>query len=149
MYSLQSESSTEPPQSNTQCPRRNGFFAHPDPAVCNVFYNCIEGEPIETKCTAGLHFDEYSGTCVWPDAAGRQGCNAQDSKLCKIIPYNYEMMFGIQKTQFNLAGNLNCYSFCLVALAQITKSNDKKQRKYILYKLGQFKLHTVNLQTTQ
>ncbi|XP_059054152.1 protein obstructor-E-like [Achroia grisella] len=71
----------QPPKPNNQCPRRNGFFAHPDPAVCNIFFNCIEGEATEVKCTAGLHFDEYSGTCVWPDAAGRQGCNAQDKKL--------------------------------------------------------------------
>lgn len=66
---------SEQPRSNSLCPRRNGFFAHPDPAVCNVFYNCIEGEANEITCTAGLHFDEYSGTCVWPNDAGRQGCN--------------------------------------------------------------------------
>ncbi|CAB3257229.1 unnamed protein product [Arctia plantaginis] len=70
----------QPAKANTQCPRRNGFFAHPDPSVCNIFYNCIEGEPVEVKCTAGLHFDEYSGTCVWPDTVGRQGCQAQDKK---------------------------------------------------------------------
>jgi len=40
--------------------------------VCNVFYNCIDGEAIEITCTTGLHFDEYSGTCVWPDSAGRE-----------------------------------------------------------------------------
>jgi hypothetical protein len=39
-----------------------------------VFYNCIDGEPLEMKCTPGLHFDEYSATCVWPDTAARQGC---------------------------------------------------------------------------
>ncbi|EAA04933.5 AGAP000989-PA [Anopheles gambiae str. PEST] len=65
----------QPPRGNNLCPRRNGFFAHPDPAVCNVFYNCIEGEANEITCTAGLHFDEYTGTCVWPNDAGRQGCN--------------------------------------------------------------------------
>ncbi|XP_049886425.1 protein obstructor-E-like [Pectinophora gossypiella] len=70
----------QPPKPTQQCPRRNGFFAHPDASVCNIFYNCIEGDAIEVKCTAGLHFDEYSGTCVWPDAAGRQGCNAQEKK---------------------------------------------------------------------
>lgn len=63
---------TEPPQPTKKCPRRNGFFAHPDPSVCNIFYNCIDGEAIEITCTTGLHFDEYSGTCVWPDSAGRE-----------------------------------------------------------------------------
>jgi len=67
----------QPPKGNANCPRRNGFFAHPDPKICNVFFNCIEGEATELPCTAGLHFDEFSGTCVWPDAAGRQGCDSE------------------------------------------------------------------------
>lgn len=71
----------QPPKSNTFCPRRNGFFADPDPTICNIFYNCIEGEATKTKCTVGLHFDEYSGTCVWPDSAGRKGCVSDDHKL--------------------------------------------------------------------
>ncbi|XP_030749005.1 protein obstructor-E-like [Sitophilus oryzae] len=62
------------PQPKGPCPRRNGFFAHEDLTVCNKFYNCIEGDYTEITCTNGLHFDEYSGTCVWPDSAGRQGC---------------------------------------------------------------------------
>ncbi|XP_076626478.1 protein obstructor-E [Colletes latitarsis] len=71
----------QPPQPTKKCPRRNGFFAHPDPSVCNIFYNCIDGEAIEITCTTGLHFDEYSGTCVWPDSAGREGCGVVDKKL--------------------------------------------------------------------
>lgn len=66
------------------CPRKNGFFAHPDTAVCNIFYNCIDGDAIEISCTAGLHFDEYSGTCVWPDTAGREGCNSDTSKFFNL-----------------------------------------------------------------
>lgn len=76
----------QPPKSNHLCPRRNGYFAHPDESVCNIFYNCIEGEATEIVCPTGLHFDEYSGTCVWPDAAGRTGCgNKEASKLTNII----------------------------------------------------------------
>ncbi|KAK2584338.1 hypothetical protein KPH14_006729 [Odynerus spinipes] len=71
----------QPPQPTKKCPRRNGFFAHPQPSVCNIFYNCIDGDAIEITCTTGLHFDEYSGTCVWPDSAGREGCGAVDKKL--------------------------------------------------------------------
>ncbi|GJQ73126.1 Cpap3-a1 [Trypoxylus dichotomus] len=71
----------QPPKPSKNCPRRNGFFAHPEPSICNIFYNCIEGEAIEIKCTNGLHFDEYSGTCVWPDAAGREGCESKENKL--------------------------------------------------------------------
>lgn len=65
----------EAPISSRLCPRKNGFFAHPEPNVCDVFFNCIDGSAIEIKCTAGLHFDEYSGTCVWPDTARREGCD--------------------------------------------------------------------------
>lgn len=36
----------------------------------------ILGNAIENTCTAGLHFDEYSGTCVWPDSANREGCKS-------------------------------------------------------------------------
>lgn len=71
----------QPPKSNTLCPRRNGFFADPDPSICNVFYNCIDGQAIKILCTTGLHFDEFSGTCVWPDAAGRKGCASLEKKL--------------------------------------------------------------------
>lgn len=48
-----------------------------------MFYNCIEGEGTEIVCPNGLHFDEYAGTCAWPDTAGRTGCGEpDDSKLC-------------------------------------------------------------------
>ncbi|XP_025831508.1 protein obstructor-E [Agrilus planipennis] len=74
----------QPPQpSPPYCPRRNGFFAHPDPKVCNVFFNCIEGEPTESKCTAGLLFDELTGTCVWPDSTQRQGCEDTSTRKLK------------------------------------------------------------------
>lgn len=89
----------EPPKPKGVCPRRNGFFAHPDPAVCNIFYNCIEGEHTEITCTAGLHFDEYSGTCVWPDSAQREGCNAQTSKF-----HNY-FKFGSHFIQYKIKTN--------------------------------------------
>lgn len=69
----------EPPQGNSNCPRKNGFFAHPDPTVCDKFYNCIDGEYTELPCTAGLHFDEFTGTCVWPATAGRTGCTERGS----------------------------------------------------------------------
>ncbi|KAG8034309.1 hypothetical protein G9C98_007385 [Cotesia typhae] len=62
----------QPPQPNKKCPRKNGFFPHPDNSICDVFYNCIDGESVEITCTTGLHFDEYSGICVWPDNANRQ-----------------------------------------------------------------------------
>lgn len=68
----------ENPQPNYLCPRRNGYFAHPEEKVCNIFYNCIEGEGTEIVCPNGLHFDEYAGTCAWPATAGRTGCGEPD-----------------------------------------------------------------------
>lgn len=66
---------------NDYCPRKNGFFAHPDPTVCDAFYTCVDGDYIENKCTGGLHFDEYTGTCVWPETAGREGCVEQRKEV--------------------------------------------------------------------
>ncbi|XP_055841522.1 protein obstructor-E [Episyrphus balteatus] len=68
------------PKSNALCPRKNGFFPHPDETICNVFYNCIDGDATEMKCTVGLWFDDYTGNCVWPDSTGRTGCIEADKK---------------------------------------------------------------------
>ncbi|XP_026689250.1 protein obstructor-E-like [Diaphorina citri] len=73
----------EPPQGSYLCPRRNGYFAHPDEKVCNIFYNCIEGDSTEIICPTGLHFDEYTGTCVWPESAGRIGCGEPEGMTLK------------------------------------------------------------------
>lgn len=71
--------SAEPPRGNEKCPRRNGFFAHPNEQICNIFYNCIDGVATETICSPGLHFDELSGVCDWPDKVAREGCSAVKS----------------------------------------------------------------------
>lgn len=73
----------ESPKGNQHCPRKNGYFAHPDSSVCHLFYNCIDGEYTEVPCTPGLHFDEYQGTCVWPESSGRTGCSKIESKCRK------------------------------------------------------------------
>merc|ERR1711953_1560869 len=49
------------------CPRLNGFYAHPDPAVCTKFYSCVEGDAEEYTCSPGLWFDDYKGVCNWPE----------------------------------------------------------------------------------
>lgn len=35
----------------------------------------------ETKCVAGLHFEPITGQCLWPDAAGRVGCEEHRETL--------------------------------------------------------------------
>lgn len=72
----------EPPRgTNDYCPRKNGIFSHPDETVCDVFFTCVDGEYIEAKCQGGLHFDEYSGTCIWPDNANRENCQESKKEL--------------------------------------------------------------------
>uniref|UniRef100_A0A182TW40 Chitin-binding type-2 domain-containing protein n=1 Tax=Anopheles melas TaxID=34690 RepID=A0A182TW40_9DIPT len=70
----------QPPRPIGVCPRQNGFFPHPDSSICNIFYNCINGRELEMTCVAGLHFNEPTGTCVWPDMANRQGCGSNANK---------------------------------------------------------------------
>merc|ERR1711944_183695 len=42
----------QPPKGpNDLCPRLNGFYAHLDPATCNIFYACVEGVAEEYTCS--------------------------------------------------------------------------------------------------
>lgn len=61
-------------QVSPNCPRANGYFAHPDPTNCREFFYCVQGEPAHNSCPAGLHFSKASGNCGWTFAAGRVGC---------------------------------------------------------------------------
>ena len=72
-FALLAESPKGP---NDLCPRLNGFYAHPDPNVCNIFYACVEGTPEEYTCSPGLWFDEFRGVCNWPTETERTSCSA-------------------------------------------------------------------------
>lgn len=63
------------------CPRRNGVFPHPDDSICNIFFICDDGIHSETKCANGLHFEESTGQCTWPDIANRPNCEEKMVKL--------------------------------------------------------------------
>jgi hypothetical protein len=72
----------QPPKGpNDLCPRLNGFYAHPDPAVCNIFYSCVEGNAEEYTCSPGLWFDEYQGVCNWPSETDRKNCQVESQAL--------------------------------------------------------------------
>lgn len=90
---------SENPQPSYLCPRRNGYFAHPEERVCNIFYNCIEGEGTEIVCPNGLHFDEFAGSCAWPATAGRTGCGESDDSKWDILK-NTITMYGFSKLLF-------------------------------------------------
>ncbi|KAA0197412.1 Cuticle Protein CPAP3 [Hyalella azteca] len=61
----------QPAQSTEFCPRANGYFAHPEPGRCDEFYFCAKGEGSHLTCPESLVFSLKTGTCVWPDEAGR------------------------------------------------------------------------------
>jgi hypothetical protein len=65
----------QPPKGHSsRCPRLNGFYSHPNPGVCNIFYACVDGTAEEYTCKSGLWFDEYSGVCNWPEVTDRKDC---------------------------------------------------------------------------
>ncbi|XP_055623531.1 protein obstructor-E-like [Toxorhynchites rutilus septentrionalis] len=70
----------QPPNQVGVCLRQNGFFPHPDPSMCHIFYNCVNGQELEITCSAGLHFDWETGICVWPETAGRTGCKGNPNR---------------------------------------------------------------------
>ena len=65
-------------QPTGDCPRRNGYYAHPDPANCGSFVHCVDGVSNRVECPAGLVFSLQMGTCQWPDQAGRTGCSSAE-----------------------------------------------------------------------
>jgi len=65
----------EPKGVNDLCPRLNGFYAHPNPNVCDSFYSCVDGVAEEYKCSPGLWFDDYKGVCNWPAETERTDCS--------------------------------------------------------------------------
>lgn len=70
----------EPAVSTVQCPRKNGYFSHEDPQVCDKFYNCVDGVANTVTCPSGLIYDDYQGTCTWPQDAQRKGCEKENRK---------------------------------------------------------------------
>merc|ERR1712121_412697 len=72
----------QPPKGPSDlCPRLKGFYSHPDPGVCHIFYACVDGTAEEYTCSSGLWFDEYSGVCNWPETTDRKDCKADSYAL--------------------------------------------------------------------
>ncbi|ROT69665.1 hypothetical protein C7M84_012117 [Penaeus vannamei] len=70
------------------CPRQNGYFPHPEPTNCHQFYYCTGGQSSQLTCPEGLSFSVNSGTCVWPDQAGRSNCVSEKllNFTCPSLP---------------------------------------------------------------
>ncbi|XP_063593488.1 protein obstructor-E-like [Penaeus indicus] len=70
------------------CPRQNGYFPHPESTNCHQFYYCTGGQSSQLTCPEGLSFSVKSGTCVWPDQAGRSNCVSEKllNFTCPALP---------------------------------------------------------------
>jgi len=77
------------PQATPNCPRANGYYAHPTPGRCSEYFHCSEGKDWHNNCPAGLVFSLLTGTCVWPDQSGRtDSCTAKNvlNFTCPVEP---------------------------------------------------------------
>ncbi|XP_073823985.1 obstructor-B [Musca autumnalis] len=66
------------PQPTQHCPRKNGYFGHEKPGICDKFYYCVDGQFNMITCPAGLVFNPKTGICTWPDEVGVSGCKSED-----------------------------------------------------------------------
>ncbi|KAJ9599474.1 hypothetical protein L9F63_010044 [Diploptera punctata] len=65
-------------QPSLHCPRKNGYFAHEDPKICDKFYYCVDGKFNMINCPDGLVYNEKTGICTWPDEAKKKHCSSED-----------------------------------------------------------------------
>jgi hypothetical protein len=72
---------TEEPQPSLHCRRKNGYFAHEDPHICDKFYYCVDGKFNMISCPDGLVYNERTGSCTWPDEAKKKGCSSEGEAL--------------------------------------------------------------------
>jgi len=70
----------QPPKTSLHCPRANGFFAVEDINDCSSFYQCHNSESTLTTCSAGLVFNEFSGSCAWPDKQDQHQCHGAQQR---------------------------------------------------------------------
>merc|ERR1711892_333932 len=65
----------QPPSPSAGCPRKNGYFSHPD---CDKYYFCNDGAANLYNCPGGLVFAPDKGSCTWIEEANRPGCRSKE-----------------------------------------------------------------------
>jgi len=60
------------------CPRRNGYFPHENPEVCDQFYFCVDGVANKITCPESLIFNPKTGQCAFSDQVDRPGCSSSE-----------------------------------------------------------------------
>jgi len=58
------------------CPRLNGYFNPEDPALCDEYTTCVDGNPTPGKCSTGVVWSPSILACTRPDQAKRPECVA-------------------------------------------------------------------------
>lgn len=66
--------SLQTPQPSVDCPRRNGLFAHPDPTVCNIYLDCVDGVAEKIQCIDGVQREVESDLCKWSHLLAKETC---------------------------------------------------------------------------
>lgn len=105
------------PRGTTEfCPRLNGFYAHPDETECRIFYSCIDGVAEKVECPVGLYFDEFSGTCNWPEGTDRLNCKNEkvDDDVgfrCPDLDIEGKGSFGVVDPHPKYADPTDCAKF--------------------------------------
>ncbi|KAL1459949.1 hypothetical protein WDU94_011894 [Cyamophila willieti] len=76
-----------PEQTEVDC-SNEGFQAH---ALCNKYYRCVFGKPIEFTCRPGTYFNRKMSVCDWPEKVDVTKC--QMIKPLKTVEYEDEQYF--------------------------------------------------------
>jgi len=69
------------PQPTENCPRQNGYFAHPDPRICDKFFQCVDGVAYPNTCPTSLVYHPDRGQCAYEAEANRQGCSSNEENF--------------------------------------------------------------------
>ncbi|MCL4130105.1 UNVERIFIED_CONTAM: hypothetical protein GTU68_063416, partial [Idotea baltica] len=57
----------QPAQPSENCGNSWGYFGTGNSAVCDIFYNCVDGVSFRFNCPEGLAFSSSSYRCEWPE----------------------------------------------------------------------------------
>ena len=69
------------------CPRQNGYFPHPDPKVCDKFFQCVDGAANPITCPTSLVFDLNRGQCAYEEQAKREGCSTNSDNFEELYDF--------------------------------------------------------------
>jgi len=64
------------PQPVDGCPRLNGYFNPEDPAKCDEYTTCVDGQATPGKCSTGVVWSPSILACTRPDQSKRPECVA-------------------------------------------------------------------------